>query len=95
MMTIILPIEQHPLLIYESALPFTPTSTTLYTTFHCISSVPCIMGTFENFWSPLISEGIEAVLSVTMTPNGAYIISGLADGTIGIWDSESGAKALP
>ncbi|KIM76782.1 hypothetical protein PILCRDRAFT_12493 [Piloderma croceum F 1598] len=90
--------EQHPLLIYESALPFTPTNTTLYTTFHQISGIPRITGRLETFWSPrlmVLSEGNEAALSVTITPNGAYIISGLADGTIGIWDSESGAEVSP
>jgi hypothetical protein len=42
-------IEQHPLLIYESALPFTPSRTTLYKTFRSFSGVPRIAGRRENF----------------------------------------------
>jgi WD40 repeat protein len=90
-------IEQHPLLIYESALPFTPTDTTLHAAFRRIS-IPRIVGRVERFWSPrlmVLSEREQSVLSVAMTQDDSYIISGLDNGTIGLWDAVSGVEASP
>ena len=79
-------------------MPFTPTDTTLYATFHYIGGIPRIAGKVEKLWSPqlmVLSERQQSVLSVAVTPNGAYVISGLDDGTIGIWDAASGVEPSP
>lgn len=85
------------MLIYESALPFTPTDTALYAKFHHISGIPRIAGRVERLWSPRIKvlKHEQSVLSVAMTANGTHIISGLDDGTICIWDAASGVETSP
>lgn len=87
--------EQHPLLIYKSALPFTPPGTEMYTTFHKMQGIPRIAGNLPKFWSArlmVLSVHGQTVHSVAMTPNGTRIIAGLGDCTIGIWDAVSGVK---
>jgi hypothetical protein len=40
--------EEHPLLVYMSALPMTPTNTTLYQTFHDPALCPSVLGGFQS-----------------------------------------------
>jgi WD40 repeat protein len=47
-------IEDHPLLIYVTALPFTPTGSHLYKTFHDKASHPYITGDVGTSWSPVL-----------------------------------------
>jgi hypothetical protein len=47
-------IEEHPLLVYLSALPFTPTTSPPYQIFHDVDLYPFISGGFQYSWSPLL-----------------------------------------
>ena len=89
-------IEEHPLLIYLSALPFTPVRTLLYKTF-ASNDLPRIVGGYYKTWPPLLQifSGYEGnVTSVAFIPNGTQIISAHRDGKIRIWDATSGAQIL-
>src|SRR6267154_4328592 len=49
-------IEQHPLLVYSSALPFTPVNSVLYQRFKDELSIPIVAGGFRDEWSPLLMD---------------------------------------
>ena len=79
--------EAHPLLVYMSALPFTPTNTILYQTFHHPDVYPSITGDFQHTWSPLslaITGHMSDVTSVAVSSDGTRIVSTSYDGTIRI-----------
>ncbi|KAL4068832.1 hypothetical protein V8B97DRAFT_754129 [Scleroderma yunnanense] len=81
--------EQHPLLVYQSALPFTPTSSVIYRTFND-PSLPQVDG-FRDQWSPLLSEFSLPggnVTSLSCSPDGRYIVS-TNTRAIAVWDSTS------
>jgi WD40 repeat protein len=87
--------ETHPLLVYMSALPFTPTKTILYQTFHRPDLYPSIAGGFQHTWSPLqmVLMGHEdSISSVAISCNGKRIVSGSDDSTIRVWDTATGAE---
>ncbi|KAG6333192.1 hypothetical protein ID866_5896 [Astraeus odoratus] len=81
--------EQHPLLVYQSALPFTPTSSIIYRTFND-DALPQVNG-FRDQWSPLLSEfslpGKE-VTSLSCSPDGRYIVSATTQ-VVSVYDSTS------
>ncbi|KIM73294.1 hypothetical protein PILCRDRAFT_81288, partial [Piloderma croceum F 1598] len=88
-------IEAHPLLVYISALPFTPTSTTLYRTYHRPDIFSSISGGFRRTWSPMLlvlTGHTDNVTSVAISSDGTHIASGSADGTIRVWNSTTGAE---
>ncbi|KAI6109386.1 WD40-repeat-containing domain protein [Pisolithus thermaeus] len=81
--------EQHPLLVYQSALPFTPTSSVIYKTFN-EPTLPQVDG-FRDQWSPLLTEFSkpgENVTSVSCSVDGRYIASS-SKRSISVWDSTS------
>ncbi|KAI6135990.1 hypothetical protein F5141DRAFT_1059254 [Pisolithus sp. B1] len=81
--------EQHPLLVYQSALPFTPTSSVIYKTFN-EPTLPQVDG-FRDQWSPLLTEFSkpgENVTSVSCSTDGRYIASS-SKRSISVWDSTS------
>ncbi|KAI6024326.1 hypothetical protein EDC04DRAFT_278657 [Pisolithus marmoratus] len=80
--------EQHPLLVYQSALPFTPTSSVIYKTFN-EPTLPQVDG-FRDQWSPLLTEFSkpENVTFVSCSANGRYIASSSMR-SISVWDSTS------
>jgi WD40 repeat protein len=90
-------IEEHPLLVYHSALPFAPTTSAVYRMFHNDQIFPFIVGGFQKSWSPLLmvlSTHNDLVLSVAFSPDGSRIVSGSRDMTIRVWDTVSGAQSL-
>jgi WD40 repeat protein len=91
-------IEEHPLLVYFSALPFAPLTSVIYQKFHNNALLPTISGGFERSWSPLLltlAEHEGPVTSVVFSPDGARIISGSHDKTVRIWDILSGVEVVP
>lgn len=90
--------EEHPLLIYLTALPFTPIDSILYKTFHDKETFPWIAGGFEKAWSPLqmqIRGHSDGVSSVAFSPDGTRIVSGSLDCSVRIWDVASGEEVCP
>ena len=85
-------IEEHPLLVYLFALPFTPTASPLYQIFHDVG--PFISGGFQYSWSPLllVMEHADGVNSVSFSPDGTRIVSGSDDKTIRVWNFIAGAE---
>ncbi|KZP21263.1 hypothetical protein FIBSPDRAFT_931700 [Athelia psychrophila] len=73
-------IIEHPLLIYASAVPFTPHDTIIYKTFHT---------------TKLPHATKDLVKSVAFSPDGTKIVSGSYDKTVRVWDAVTGQAALP
>lgn len=93
-------IETHPLLVYKIALPFAPTGTTLYKTFHNFRTCVSIIGSSEQSgesWPPLVqtfgtaSEG-AMITTCAYSPDNSRIVSGSFDGHVRVWDATSGAR---
>jgi WD40 repeat protein len=78
-------IEAHPLLLYVSALPFTPTNTALYQKFHHHDMYPSISGGFQHTWASeypmlqVLAGHREPVISVAFSPDGTRIVSSSFD----------------
>ncbi|KAG0706667.1 hypothetical protein DFH29DRAFT_136855 [Suillus ampliporus] len=85
-------IEQHPLLVYSSALPFTPINSVLYQIFKDELSIPIVAGGFRDQWTPLLMDiprpGGE-VTSLSLSSDGSQLISTAARGCY-VWDAISG-----
>ncbi|KAG2141076.1 hypothetical protein DEU56DRAFT_282652 [Suillus clintonianus] len=85
-------IEQHPLLVYSSALPFAPINSILYQLFKDELSIPVIAGGFRDEWSPLLMDipgrGGE-VTSLSLSSDGSQLISTVARGCY-VWNAISG-----
>jgi WD40 repeat protein len=89
-------IEEHPLLVYASALPFTPITSTIYQLFHDPFTYLTVAGGFQQSWSALLHViSANSVVSVAFSPDGTRIVSGSDDETVRVWDTVSGAEALP
>jgi WD40 repeat protein len=90
-------IEEHPLLVYLTALPFTPVNTLLYSTF-MTDDIPRIVGGFNQSWSPLlhIFQAHETrVLSIAFFPDGTQIATSSSNNVlIRVWDVVSGSEAI-
>ncbi|KAF7976608.1 hypothetical protein HWV62_6110 [Athelia sp. TMB] len=90
-------IIEHPLLVYASALPFTPHATSIYKTFYH-DKLPQVVSGIEPTWPDLlqvIGNIQSAPLSACLSPDGSKIISGWDDGTVRVWDIITGQAALP
>ncbi|KZP26251.1 WD40 repeat-like protein, partial [Athelia psychrophila] len=90
-------INEHPLLIYSSALPFTPHDTIIYQTFHS-DNMPHVVTGIEPTWPPLLQTlyGHEnSVHSVSFSPDGSQIVSASSDHTVRVWDAITGEAILP
>jgi WD40 repeat protein len=89
-------IEEHPLLVYLTALPFTPVNTLLYSTF-MTDDIPRIVGGFNQSWSPLLHmfQAHETrVLSLAFFPDGTRIATSSHNSLIRVWDVVSGSEAI-
>ena len=90
-------IGKHPLLVYASALPFTPADTSIYKRFYHNGQMKVVCGV-EKMWPRQLQQlqGHEDyVHSVAFSPDGSKIISGSDDKTIRIWDASTGVEMLP
>ncbi|KZP21272.1 hypothetical protein FIBSPDRAFT_1044227 [Athelia psychrophila] len=90
-------IIEHPLLIYASALPFTPHNTIIYKTFHT-TKLPHVISGIDPAWPPLLQVLLgheDSVRSVAISPDGTKIVSGSADKTVRVWDAVTGQATLP
>jgi WD40 repeat protein len=90
-------ITEHPLLVYLTALPFTPINTLLYNTF-MMRDIPRIVGGFNQSWSPLLHM-FQAhklnVQSLAYFPDGTRIAtSSPGDSLIRVWDVVSGSEVI-
>jgi WD40 repeat protein len=93
------PIEEHPLLVYVTALPFAPEDSIVFRTFRDRQSYPYIPGPFKDILWPsdlLVLSGHEKLVSsVCFSPHGTRVVSGSYDKTVRVWDTQSGAQVLP
>lgn len=92
--------HEHPLLVYQTALSFSPTDSTVYRAFCDQYSPVCpsIAGGLERVWSPLVlvmSNHEDSVLSLSFSADSGHIVSGSKDRTVRVWDATSGAQILP
>ncbi|KAH7923203.1 WD40 repeat-like protein [Leucogyrophana mollusca] len=89
-------IEEHPLLVYHSALPFAPKNSLTYKSFYNHKLHVKVTG-LQGSWTPMLlrSTGHNWVLSVAFSPDGAYIITGSSDRTICVWDAFTSTQVLP
>ncbi|OJA08875.1 hypothetical protein AZE42_01734 [Rhizopogon vesiculosus] len=89
-------IEQHPLLVYNSALPFTPVNSVLYQVFKDELLIPTVAGGFRDEWSPLLMDiprpGRE-VTSLSISPDGSQLLSTVARECY-VWDATSGELVI-
>ncbi|KAH7886378.1 hypothetical protein F5I97DRAFT_1270746 [Phlebopus sp. FC_14] len=84
--------EQHPLLVYQGALPFSPTASLVFRTFKDDPDAPYIAGGFREHWSPLLTEFGRPggnVISLSCSSDGQHIVS-TNTRNIYVWDSTSG-----
>ena len=90
-------IVEHPLLVYVTALPFTPANTIIYQKFYR-KGLPKVICGVPKSWPPqlLLFQGHEmSVTSVAFSPDGSKIVSGSFDKTIRVWDASTGVETLP
>ena len=88
--------EEHPLLIYLSALPFTPADSLLFRTF-VDQSTPRILGGYNKSWPSLrqmLTGHEKHVHALAFSPDGTKIASASLDCTIRVWDLSSGVALL-
>ncbi|KAF7967539.1 hypothetical protein HWV62_33954 [Athelia sp. TMB] len=91
-------IQEHPLLVYRSALPFAPRESLIYKAFYR-EQLSCVVCGVEQQWSSLLqvfrghTSGVEGI---AMSPDGSQIASAcFGDGTVRLWNMSSGQEALP
>jgi WD40 repeat protein len=90
-------IKVHPLLLYTTALPFTPTNTIIFQTFYH-SGLPKVVCGVDKMWPPELLQlrgHDRPIQSVAFSPDGSKIISGSFDKTIRVWDASTGIEMLP
>lgn len=88
-------IEEHPLLIYASALPFTPIDTMIYNHFGTGSQLTRVTGDLDRLWSPLrmVLLHNDNIQSLAFTSDGSRIVAAALDNTIQSWDVHAGSRA--
>lgn len=92
-------IDTHPLLIYQSALPYAPVNSVLRKTFSQEAALPRVEGSVQD-WPPVLQvlTGHSAnVVDVAVSRDGSRIASCshmAGDSCIRIWDAHSGAEVM-
>src|ERR1700689_2097890 len=74
-------IEEHPLLLYVTALPFTPANTSIYKRFYD-NRLPKVVCGVEKSWPrqlQLLRGHDGYVVSIAFSPDGSKIVSGSHD----------------
>lgn len=87
-------LEEDPLQLYSFVL-FSPKTNVLKDKIQKDSGVRVITTAPKDCWNPLLHtlEGhTNWVKTVTFSPNGEFVASGSDDGTIRLWDTESGVE---
>jgi WD40 repeat protein len=90
-------IKKHPLLLYTTAIPFTPTNTSIFKKFNH-DHLPKVVCGMEKMWPLQLMElqGHEySISSIAFSPDGSKIISGSDDKTIQVSDASTGIEMLP
>lgn len=81
--------------VYRSALAFTPRDTVLYQSYSILyhDRMPVVLSGMNHGWSNLTSlAGHEQEVTITLfSPNGSLLASSSLEGTVGIWDTLTGA----
>lgn len=88
-------IEEHPLLVYYSALPFSPIHSGIYQTHHDHHIFPALLKGYRHTWSSqlLVMGGKEISISaLAISPDGSRVACGAFDSMIRVWDTTSGAE---
>ncbi|KIM80170.1 hypothetical protein PILCRDRAFT_9732 [Piloderma croceum F 1598] len=89
-------IEKHPLLLYVTALAFTPANTSIYRRFYH-NGLPKVVGGVEKSW-PRELQQLQghngSIYSVAFSPDGLKIVSGSHE-TIQVWDASTSVEMLP
>ena len=88
-------IEEHPLLLYHAALPFSPFRSRIYQTHHDPHAFPVLLKGHTQTWSPqlLVVGGKDiAVSALAVSPDGNQVACGGFDSTIRVWDTTSGVE---
>ena len=92
------PISESAPHVYLSALPFSPSASRISK--HYLPQFPqtlAVVTGLENNWSGLINVltgHTGSVWSIAISPVGKCVVSGSSDGTICIWDAETGKRML-
>lgn len=90
-------IQEHPLLVYHGALPFAPTTSSIYKLFHDSQMCPTVCGNFSQSWLglELVLTHTAPIQSVVSSQDGTRVVSGSVDATVHVWDAVSGTEVLP
>lgn len=86
--------EEHPLLVYFTALPFTPLTSTIYQNFHYVHLFPSILGEFYPSQRPIMramEDRRQPVKLMAFSPDISRIMTASDENTIRVWDGSSGA----
>ncbi|KAF7982453.1 hypothetical protein HWV62_28605 [Athelia sp. TMB] len=94
-------IEEHPLSVYLTALPLSPTGSEIYRNYHNSDSLPTMIvaGRSGRSWPPLLStiadfpQHSEWTLAA-ISPDRTRIVSATRYGRICVWDASSGGQTL-
>ncbi|EGO05416.1 hypothetical protein SERLA73DRAFT_149548 [Serpula lacrymans var. lacrymans S7.3] len=92
----IMVIEHHPLLVYASALPFTPIMTALFQQFHETHTFPRVAGGFRQGWPSVLMEFPNQqgeITSLTFSPDGKHFLFTAAN-IINVWDATTGEDVV-
>lgn len=91
--------QSTPLLVYITALPFTPVESLLLKIFaHRIPDIPWIVGGYHKRWPPLLQTlggHTSLIQRVAFSPDGTCVVTALVDHTIRVWDATSGTNLAP
>jgi WD40 repeat protein len=88
---------QHPLLVYTSALTFTPVNTELYKHFHDVDDIPRIIGRPQQSWSQVlmtIRNPKSQLASMALSRDGQRIAASSSANSFRVWDASTGAEVF-